>query len=261
MNTIRLEVDSRQVASLTLSRPEVRNAFNAELIAELTEAVRAVPENVRVIVLSGEGKAFSAGADLEWMRGMAGYSREENLSDSRGLERMMASLDATRVPVVGRIHGAAIAGATGLVACCDYAIAASSTVFAFTEVRLGLVPAVISPYVVRKVGYGFARAMMLSGERFDAQRAFDAGLIHRVVADEQLDAAVEEAVDAFLPAGPQALAKTRDLLDAVWGHTPDQVADLTVETIAAVRVSDEGQEGVASFLEKRPPRWSPEESS
>ena len=186
---------------------------------------------------------------------MAGYSKEENIADSSTLSRMFKTLDECPVPVIGRVHGAALAGATGLVACCDYVVAAESTIFAFTETRLGLVPAVISPYVMRKVGYSFARAMFLTADTFDAKRAYEAGLVHRVVQDDQLDDGVQEVVESLLKAGPKALIEARALLDRVWGRAPEEVADLTVETIARMRVSEEGQEGVASFLEKRPPSW------
>jgi methylglutaconyl-CoA hydratase len=254
---INFEVDDRKVATLSLNRPEVRNAFNGELITKFTSILEEISEDVRVLILKGEGKAFCAGADLEWMRSMAEYSQEQNIEDSTGLSRLMSSLDACPVPVVGRIHGAAMAGATGLVSCCDYAVAGESTIFAFTETRLGLVPAVISPFVIRKVGYSFARAMFLTADRFDAKRAYEVGLVHRVVSDDQLDDAVDEVVESLLQAGPQALREARALVDRVWGRSPEEVADYTVETIARMRVSEEGQEGVASFLEKRPPNWRP----
>jgi methylglutaconyl-CoA hydratase len=248
-------MDARGVVSLTLNRPEVRNAFNDELTTAVTEAVRGLEAEARVLVLAGEGPAFCSGADLNWMRSMAGFSREENMADSARLRGMFEALDDCPVPIVGRIHGAAMAGATGLVACCDVAVAARSTIFAFTEVRLGLVPSVISPWVVRKVGYAFARAAFLSAERFDAQRAHDVGLVHRVVDDDQLDATVSEYVEAFLAAGPRALRETRRLLENVWGAHPAEAAELTITTIADARVSEEGQEGMAAFFEKRPPRW------
>jgi len=250
-------VDDRGVATLSLNRPEVRNAFNAELIAGITDAVSSLPDDARVLVLRGEGKAFCAGADLEWMRSMANYSTEDNIADSSQLEKMLSAIDSSPVPVVGRIHGAAIAGATGLVACCDYAVAEESTIFAFTETRLGLAPAVISPFVLRKVGYSFARAMFLTAERFDAKRAYEAGLVHRVVSKEELDASVTDVVESLLQAGPQALREARSLIDLVWGRDPKEVGELTVRTIARIRVSEEGQEGVGAFLEKREPRWRP----
>jgi methylglutaconyl-CoA hydratase len=256
VSLIEFGTDDRGVAKLTLNRPEVRNAFNAELIAEITQSVETLSANARVLVIAGAGPSFSTGADLNWMKSMAGFTREENISDSAGLQKMFAVLDNCRVPVVGRIHGAAIAGATGLVACCDYAVAAESTLFAVSEVRLGLVPAVISPYVVRKVGYSFARAMFLSAERFDANRALAAGLVHRVVPDDELDAAVNEVVESMLAGGPEAVVAARDLLESVWNRRPEEVAEFTVETIAERRVSEEGQEGMSSFFQKRKPRWA-----
>ncbi len=257
MSVLRLDTDEHGVATLTLNRPEVRNAFDEELIVAITDAVAGLGPDVRVLVLRGEGKVFSAGADLNWMRSMRDFTFEENVEDSTRLRRMFETLDACPVPVVGRVHGAAVAGATGLVACCDVAVADQGCVFAFTEVRLGLVPAVISPFVVRRVGYAFARAAFLTAERFDARRAYEVGLVHRVVPADELDATVQTYVEAFLGAGPEALRRTRALLEEVIGRSPADVADHTVRTIAEARVSEEGQEGVASFFEKRKPRWAP----
>lgn len=256
MSLLDFSVDDRKVARLALNRPDVRNAFNAELIEEITQTVQDLPEDARVLVLSGRGKTFSTGADLKWMRSMAAFTHEENLADSAKLRDMFEALDNCRLPVIGRIHGAAIAGATGLVACCDYAVAADSTVFAFSEVKLGLIPAVISPYVLRKVGYSFARAMFLTAERFDASRAYEVGLVHRVVAEDELDAAVDEVVSLILEAGPHSLRAARNLIEKIWNQTPSEAGDTTVDAIAQQRVSDEGQEGVSAFLEKRKPRWA-----
>jgi methylglutaconyl-CoA hydratase len=256
VSVVEFDVDSRNVATLTLNRPEIRNALNAEVISEVTKAVSGLPEDVRVLVLAGAGPSFSTGADLEWMRSMAGYSHEENLEDSRALQRMFAAVDECPVPVIGRIHGYALAGATGLVACSDYAVASESAVFSFTEVRIGLVPAVISPYILRKVGYSFARAMFLSAERFTAGRAYEVGLVHRVVRDDELDGAIEEVVSSMLEAGPQALAEAKKLLSSIANRAPGEVSEETVEVIAGRRVSEEGQEGMAAFFEKRKPRWT-----
>ena len=255
-DVLRASTDDRGVVTLTLNRPDVRNAFDDTVIEAITRHITDLAPDARVLVLAGAGKVFSAGADLNWMRSMRDFGFAENLADSTRLREMFEALDGLSLPKVARVHGAAVAGATGLVACCDVAVAAEGTVFAFTEVRLGLVPAVISPYVVRKVGYAFARAAFLTAERFDAGRAREVGLVHRVVPSEDLDAAVEEYVQAFLAAGPDAVRRTRDLLDAVWGRHPDEVGERTVEAIAEARVSDEGQEGIASFFEKRPPRWA-----
>lgn len=256
MSSIDFSVDERKVARLTLNRPEVRNAFNAELIGEITRTVKELPDDVRVLVLAGAGKSFSTGADLEWMKSMATFSHEENLADSDKLRQMFEALDNCRVPVIGRIHGAAIAGATGLVACCDYAVAAESTIFAFSEVKLGLIPAVISPYVLRKVGYSFARAMFLTAEQFDASHAHQVGLVHRVVPEANLDTVVDEVVGSVLQAGPHSLRSARNLLEKIWNQTPSDAGDTTVDAIAQQRVSDEGQEGMSAFLEKRKPRWT-----
>lgn len=258
-NPLGFEVDDRGVATLTLDRPDVRNAFDDELIAAISHRVAELPDDVRVLVLRGAGKVFSAGADLNWMRSMKDFSYSENVEDSRKLRRMFELLDACPVPVVGRVHGAAVAGATGLVACCDVAVAAEGTIFAFTEVRLGLVPAVISPWVVRKTGYAFARAAFLTAERFGAERAYEVGLVHRVVDPDELDDAVEGYVEGFLASGPEALRATRDLVEDVAGRPPAEVGERTVEAIARARVSREGQEGMAAFFEKRSPRWAPEE--
>lgn len=259
MAVILTEVDERGVATLTLNRPEVRNAFDSEVMTAITDFVGNLDEDVRVLVLQGAGKLFSAGADLNWMRSMAGYSEEENVADSNVLLRMLQTLDGTSVPVIGKVHGAAIAGAVGLVACCDYVVCDEQAWFSVAEVKLGLVPAVISPFLLRKVPYGMARALILTGERFTAEVAHRAGLVHKVVPLEDLDEAVGGIVEEFLGAGPEALKVARELMDEVWGKDPSEVADLTVRTIAERRVSEEGQEGVKSFLEKRPPRWASRE--
>ncbi|HLF69853.1 MAG TPA: enoyl-CoA hydratase-related protein [Actinomycetota bacterium] len=255
MSLVSFQVDERGVARLALNRPDVRNAFNAELIEQITSTIENLPANVRVLVLSGEGKVFSAGADLDWMRSMAAYSLEENAADSSRLSRMFEALDNCRAATIARVHGAAIAGATGLVACSDVAIASAETVFAFTEVRIGLVPAVISPYLMRRTGYSFLRSAFLTAERFDASRAMSVGLVHQVVDASELDEAVEKTVTDLLAAGPEALREARTLVNAVWGRAPADVADLTIRTIAKRRLSPEGQEGVSAFLEKRDPRW------
>lgn len=243
---IKFERDDRGVAQLQLNRPEVRNAFNAELMEAIVQKTKQPDVGTRVIVLSGAGKIFCAGADLKWMRG----GRDSGL-----LREVFEAVDNCPVPVIARVHGAAIAGATGLVAACDLAVAAETTVFAFTEVRLGLVPAVISPYVVRKTGYAFARAAFMTAERFDARRAFEAGLIHRVVAEDKLDETVDSYVDALLAGAPGALVKARNLVNDVTGRRPAEAKSLTVEALSAARFSEEGQEGVAAFLEKRLPSW------
>jgi methylglutaconyl-CoA hydratase len=260
--TSRLAVsrDPRGVAGVELARPEVRNAFDDVLIAEATDAFRALDDDagVRVVVLSGRGKAFCAGADLNWMARMVSYGIEENRRDAAALAEMLRAIDECRKPVVARVHGAALGGGTGLAAACDVVVAAAGTLFGTTEVRLGIVPAVISPYVVRKLGESRAREWFLTGERWDADEARRAGLVHRVVPEADLDAAVATVVDAILAGGPEALAEAKRLARAA-GELPLEAAiPMTVDSIAARRVSPEGQEGMRAFLEKRKPAWTHE---
>lgn len=254
MNTILFDVDDSGVATITLNRPERRNAFDEQMLIEVSETVSTLPAEVRVLVLRGQGKVFCAGADLAWMMSGAGAT-------SSRLDEMFVAIDTCRVPVVACVHGAAMAGAIGIVASSDIVVAAASTVFAFTEVKIGLIPAVISPYVVRKVGYSFARAAFIGAERFDAQRAYEVGLVHRVVAEDELDAAVKEVVGGLLTGGPEAMREARKLVDEVWSKRPAEVRDMTVAAISARRSSEEAQEGVHAFLEKRKPRWGEGPSS
>ena len=258
MQSTRLLIASGPVTTVTLNRPEVRNAFDEYLIRELTEWAQSVPADgsVRVVVLQGAGSVFSAGADVQWMSKMLGYSREENLDDAGRAAGMFHALDALPVPVIGRIHGAALGGGSGLAAVCDVVVAAEDAVFGFTEVVLGILPGMISPFVVRKIGLSAARELCLSGARFSATRAKEVGLVHEVVAAERLDLAVERHVDQFRKAATSAVAATKALLSAVHGRRPAEVRDLTVEAIANQRVSPEGQEGLRAFLEKRTPRWA-----
>ena len=252
---VRSDTDERGIARITLARPEVKNAFNAELIAQLSAAVDAVPPVVRCVILASEGDTFCAGADLAWMRSMADYTREENRADSRALADLFAKLDALPMPLIARVQGAAIGGGAGLVAVADIAVAAEEATFAFTEVRLGILPAVISPYVVRKLGHGFATAAFTAGIRFDSHRAFDTGLVHSVVDASQLDAEVGRFVDAIVAGGPAAVNAAKRLVREVSGRAPAEVRELTVERIADARVSAEGQDGMHAFLEKRKPGW------
>ena len=256
---VRLATDDRGVSRITLARPERKNAFDAALIAELTGAIRQVPADARCVVLGSEGDAFCAGADLEWMRGMATYSLEENRADSAALAMLFAALDELPMPLIARVQGAAIGGGAGLVAIADIAVATDAAVFAFTEVRLGILPAVISPYVVRKVGPAFATAAFTTGIRFDAHRAFEIGLVESVVHDHQLDEQVEAFVVAILAGGPAAVRAAKRLVREVTGRAPAEVRDLTVERIATIRVGEEGQEGMRAFLERRRPSWAPPE--
>ena len=260
--TIRVETDHRGVATVTMDRPEVRNAFDDTLIAELgkTASDLGQDDGVRVVVLTGAGRIFSAGADLNWMRSMKDWTFEENVADSTRMNAMFRALYDLPKPLIGRINGHALGGGTGLTAVCDIAIAVEQATFGFTEVVLGLAPAVISPYVVRKVGRSFARAAFVTGERFDARRAQAAGLVHEVTDADALDAAVAAAVDRCLLAGPAAAAAAKRLPDLAL-RPLDEAAAETVRVIAGLRVSEEGQEGMSAFFEKRSPSWVPAQSA
>jgi enoyl-CoA hydratase/carnithine racemase len=246
------------VAEVTLNRPDVHNAFNEMLIAELTDCFARLSGDaaVRAIVLRGAGPSFCAGADMTWMGKMAGYSWEENLEDARAAQRMFAAIAECPKVTIARVHGAAIGGGAGLAAVCDIAVAAEDAKFALSEVRLGLVPAIIGPYVVEKIGIGAARALFVTGERFGAEEARRFGLVHQVAPAAELDAAVQQKVDLILQAGPEAVATAKRLLRDIAGKTPQEAADITVECIASLRVSPEGQEGIRAFLEKRKPSFS-----
>lgn len=246
------------VVTVTLNRPEVRNAFNETLIDELTAwAEAARPDaDVRVAVLRGAGKVFCAGADLGWMSKMVAYSADENIRDARAAARMFAALDRLPLPLVGRIHGAALGGGAGLAAVCDIVVAADDAVFGFTEAKLGIVPAVISPFTVAKIGQSAARELFLTAARFSAARAKEIGLVHSVVPAANLDAAVDALVTELLTSAPGAIAGAKALIAAVAGRAPATVSDLTADTIARHRVSAEGQDGMRAFLEKRPAPWA-----
>jgi methylglutaconyl-CoA hydratase len=240
------------VARVTLARPEVRNAFNAEVIRELRDAFLALSNDgaVRAVVLSGEGKAFCGGADINWMRGALDLSYEQNVGDAQAMSDMFRAIDRCSKPVIGRIHGAALGGGAGLTAVCDIAIAAPETIFGFTEVKLGIIPAVISPFVLAKIGVSQARALFLTGERFDAQRAMAIGLVHEVVALDALNAAVERVLDELRTAGPSAVAAAKALIARVSAATYDETRAITAAAIAKQRVSEEGQAGLRAFLER-----------
>jgi methylglutaconyl-CoA hydratase len=245
------------ILRLTLNRPDIRNAFDEEMIAAITTAAAgaAADETLRAVVLSGTGKAFCAGADLGWMSKAIAYTDRENLSDAEDFARMLERLDTLPVPVVGRVHGAALGGGVGLTAICDVVIAADDTVFALSEVKLGIIPAVISPYVIRKIGVSAARELFLTGSRFRAARAREIGLVHEVVPAAELDGAVERRLNDVLEAGPRAIAAAKGLIREIAGEHPEDVIEFTTSSIAAQRVSAEGQEGMRAFLEKRKPGW------
>lgn len=254
MGAIEYEVQGR-VARITLNRPEVHNAFNDEVIRELAAAFAraAQEEKARAVLLRAEGKSFSAGGDLAWMKRAANYSRAENVADAKVLAGLLASIDRCPKPVLCRVQGAALGGGVGLVSAADIVIAAEGAVFGLTEVRVGLIPAVISPYVVRAIGERHARALFLTGERFPAARAEQIGLVHRVVPAEELDAAVDDTLQMLASGGPEALRASKELIRAVVSRPPEEVADLTADFLADRRASAEGKEGISAFLEKRPP--------
>jgi len=247
------------VEHLTLNRPEVRNAFNEDVIAELTAWAAAIvdaPHGLRAVVLSGAGKVFCAGADLAWMSKTVHYSQAENVRDATAMSAMFAALDTLPVPLIGRIHGAALGGGSGLAAVCDIVVADDACVFGFTEVKLGILPAVISPFALAKIGRSAARELFLTGARFPASRAREIGLVHAVVPLAELDSKVNDYVRDVLSSGPEAIAAAKALIPQVWGRSADDARPLTAQAIAARRVSPEGQEGMKAFLEKRKASWA-----
>ena len=246
------------VEYVTLNRPEVRNAFNEHVIAELTAWASAVHQDpgVRVVVLGGAGQVFSAGADAAWMAKMADYSREDNVRDARAGAQMFLAINTLPAIVIGRVQGAALGGGAGLAAVCDIVVAGADAIFGFTETKLGILPAMISPYVLQKIGASAARELFLTGMRFDAMRAKAIGLVHSIVAAADLEEAVESYVRESLSASPTAVARAKALIPNVLGRQPADVVDITADAIATQRVSSEGQEGLKAFLEKRQPSWS-----
>src|SRR5829696_934149 len=249
--------DDGPVSTVTLARPGSHNALDADLIGELTRCFEEISEDesVRVVVLAGEGRSFCAGADIGYMRETAGFSYEENLEDARRLAMMFWTIDECPKPVVAKVQGAAMGGGAGLAAVADVAVVDTESHFAFSEVRLGIAPATISPFVVRKIGVSHARSLFLTGERFGAERARDIGLVHRVVSKDRLDEAVEEKVGELLGGGPVAQATLKGLLRRLETTEPMEAPGLTARVISELRTGEEGQEGLAAFLEKREPRW------
>ncbi len=246
------------VATLCLARPDVRNAFNDTVVTELTAAFARLGADaaVRVIVLAAQGPAFCAGADLEWMQRLSGYTPEQNLADARALAHMLHTIYTCPKPVIARVQGDAFAGGVGLVAVCDVAVAASCANFCLSEVKLGLIPATIAPYVIRAIGERQARRYSLSAERFDATEALRIGLVHALTAPDTLDARVAQIQEAFVQASPLAVAQAKRLVREVSGRTLDAaLIEDTAQRIAIARASDDGREGIAAFLEKRKPRW------
>jgi methylglutaconyl-CoA hydratase len=247
------------VGVITLNRPEIRNAFDDALIASLTAALREMDadSSVRAVLLAGNGPAFCAGADLNWMKRMAGYGYEQNLADARALAAMLKTLDRMSKPTVARVHGPAFAGGTGLVAACDIAVGSTEAVFALTEVKIGLSPATISPYVIRAIGERAARRYFLTGERFGAEEAHRLGMLSSVSTSEKLDVEIDEILKHLTQGGPEAMKKIKGLVSAVsrGGPVSDALIEDTAQRIAEIRVSPEGREGIGSFLEKRKPGW------
>jgi methylglutaconyl-CoA hydratase len=241
------------VVTVTLNRPEVRNAFGEALIVQLTQLFAAFAmDDSRVVVLTGAGSVFSAGADVDWMRRSLELTREQNVADAAAMQRMFEAVDTCPKPVVARVNGHALGGGAGLVACADVAVAVEGALLGFTEARLGLIPAVISPYVLRAIGPGHARALFTTASRFDARRACEIGLVQRVVAAEELDAAVAEVTEELLASGPLATALAKGLVrDATASLALSDLPD----RIATLRAAPEGQEGLRAFLDKRPPGW------
>jgi methylglutaconyl-CoA hydratase len=262
-NNALLDIDARGIATLTLNRPEVHNAFDAALVQRLTELLMEIKsrDDVRAVVLTGAGRSFSAGADVNWMRCMAGCSEEENVEDALHLADLMSLLNSLPLPTVARVNGHAYGGGVGLVACCDIAIASSEARFALSEVRLGLVPAVISPYVVAAIGARNARRLFLSAEAMNAKLARRVGLVHEIAKPSKLDAALDDQLGMLLKGGPNALRESKELVFTVEGggiSADNALKHRTAQIIAQLRVSDEGQEGLAAFLEKRDPEWARE---
>ena len=248
------------VARVTLDRPEIRNAFDDALIAALTSALRELDADdaVRAVVLAGNGPAFCAGADLNWMKRMAGYGYEQNLADAQALAGMLKTLDCMKKPTIARVHGPAFAGGVGLVAACDIAVGTPEAKFCLSEAKLGLSPATISPYVVRAMGERMARRYFLTAEVFDAEEACRVGLLTAVSPSDKLDGEIGEMLKHIVQGGPQAIAKIKDLIRRVSsGSVDDAMIEDTAQRIAEIRVSPEGREGIASFLERRKPSWKP----
>ena len=249
---------NHRVAIVWMTRAEVRNAFNETTIAELTEtfATLGADPDVRAIVLAAEGPAFCAGADLDWMRRMAQYSHDENRADAMKLATMLRTILECPKPVIARVHGAAFAGGVGLVAACDIAVASLNAEFCLTETKLGLIPATIAPYVMRAMGASQARRYFLTAEKFDAGEAYRIGLVHNIVPPEELDAAINELLGTLMLTSAEAVAEAKRLVrDLAFRPIDDALVADTAERIAAIRQSVDGREGIASFLEKRKPRW------
>lgn len=256
------EIDARGVATVTLNRPAIHNAFNDTLITEIRRVFTELDkdEECRMAILTGTGKSFCAGADLNWMKSMIDYNRKENYTDSKNLAHMFSTLDEFSKPLIGKVNGHALGGGVGLVCVCDYVIANKKSRFGFTEVRLGIIPAVISPYCIRKIGESNARAWFLSGEIFNSETAKDMHLIHEVCSIDELDEKTEEVIKRFLKAGPKAAVEAKKLISNVRNLPAADVEEYTLEAITYLRVSDEGQAGMKALLNKTKPFWIEDEN-
>jgi methylglutaconyl-CoA hydratase len=259
MNHVLTELDGT-TAIITLNRPDKHNAFDDVLIRELTEQLLALDQiaDVRVVILSANGKSFSAGADLNWMKHMAGYSQDENAADAAALAKLMSTLHQLSKPTIARVQGAAYGGGVGLIACCDMAVGTHDAAFSLSEVRLGLIPAVISPYVIAAIGERAARRYFLTGERFDAAEGYRLGLLTELCSSEDdMDEKIEALIAATMASGPNAIDEAKSLISAVANqHINDSLIRDTAQRIAKVRVSVEGQEGLQAFIQKRSPAWA-----
>ena len=257
MDTILFNIEG-SIARINLNRPEIHNAFNEIMLSELIEVFTDLQKKkgeIRVVILTGNGKSFCAGADLHWMRRMVRYSYEENVEDSKRLSECLYRLYTLPQPTIARVNGAAVGGGMGLVAACDIVVAQEEAVFSLSEVKVGLVPACISPYVIKRAGEAKCREFFLSGERISAEKAFSAGLLNEIVPFDQLDMAVDRWKHQFLNNGPEALSVCKQLLEKVPGMNLDEAMEYTADGIAKLRISKEGQEGMNAFLEKREPSW------
>ena len=258
MDKVITQIDSRGVAQVTLNNPDKHNAFDDQMIIELTNAFNALAANanVRIMLLKSEGKSFSAGADLDWMKRMASYSYQQNLNDARALAAMLKVLHQMPIPTIARVQGAAFGGAVGLISCCDIALASSNASFALSEVKIGLVPSTISPYVIAAIGERHAKRYFMTAERFDANTALQMSLVHETVEEQLLDKKIEQLVTSVLSNGPEAVAAAKQLISKVSGEAIDStLIEHTCEVIAGIRVSTQGQEGLSAFLDKRKPNW------
>ena len=250
--------DARNTVTITLNRPDKHNAFNEDFIAELNAALDDIrkDDQCRLMILRSSGRNFSAGADLDWMKRMAGYTRAENVRDANALAELLYKLNFLPVPTIARVQGAAMGGGCGLVSCCDIAFAADNAVFAFSEVKLGLIPATISPYVIRAIGEKQARRYFLTAERFDANKSLEIGLVSGVMDESKLDEAVEKTIDLILANSSEAVKAAKQLVFDVAGkQVTRELLQQTSESIADIRASEEGKEGLSAFLEKRKPAW------